>query len=121
MTQIQNFPSQNTGRGFFGTIASHANPDEAWPVAMAAIGTATGCPAEAVRNYLDGTHGRHFADEVASGLLAKRPLQSAIEDVVEAWMAQPVGRMGKGLFGIPSELPCLTGYVAYYGTETKAV
>ena len=66
MTRTQHFPSQNTGRGFFGTIASHADPDEAWPVAMAAIGTATGGPAEAVRNFLD--------------------------DAVEVWMAQPVGR-----------------------------
>ncbi len=111
MTQAQNFPSQNTGRGFFGTIASHVDPDEAWPVAMAAIGTATGCPAEAVRNFLDSNHGRHFAEEAANGLLAKRPLQPAIDDAVDVWMAQPVGRLAHRLYGIPSELPCLTGYV----------
>ena len=91
MTRTQHFPSQNTGRGFFGTIASHADPDEAWPVAMAAIGTATGGPAEAVRNFLD--------------------------DAVEVWMAQPVGRPAHRLYGIPSELPCLTGYVNYCKAE----
>ena len=60
MAQPQNSPSQNTAWGFYGTISSHADPDEAWPLAMTAIGTATGCPGEAVRDFLDSRHGRHF-------------------------------------------------------------
>ena len=61
-------PTRNTEWGFCGTLRHHADADEAWPLAMAAIAETTGCDAEAVRDFLDSRDGRHFADDVANGL-----------------------------------------------------
>jgi hypothetical protein len=35
---------------------------------MQAIMAATGCSADAVRDFLDSRHGRHFADDVGNGV-----------------------------------------------------
>jgi hypothetical protein len=35
-----------------------------------AVAAATGCADFAVRDFLDSRHGRHFAEDVANGLLA---------------------------------------------------
>jgi hypothetical protein len=67
-------PTNNQAWGFWGTIDydgdHHAEQSEAWALAMTAMSTATGCEAEAVRDFLDSRHGRHFADDVANGLFA---------------------------------------------------
>ena len=121
MAQPQNSPSQNTAWGFYGTISSHADPDEAWPLAMTAIGTATGCPGEAVRDFPDSRHGRHFADEVANDLLVKPALKPAIDAAVERWMGWRISRQTHRQHGIPSGLPYLTGYVTYFEIEAETV
>ncbi len=76
-------PTTNSDWGFFGTIRHHADPTEAWAIAMPAIAAATGCPDAAVRDFLDSRHGRHFADDVANGLAAGLDLQAAINAAVE--------------------------------------
>ena len=63
--------TNNTAWGFWGTISRDAKADEAWPLAVTAIARVTGCPDHAVRDFLDSRHGRHFGDDVVSGL-AKR-------------------------------------------------
>jgi hypothetical protein len=60
--------TNNEAWGFWGTIAHHADPAQAWPIAMQAVADATGCSEAGVRDFLDSRHGRHFADDVANGL-----------------------------------------------------
>jgi hypothetical protein len=52
--------TNNTAWGFWGTIAQDADARAAWALAMPAI-----MSEEAVRDFLDSRHGRHFADDVA--------------------------------------------------------
>ena len=78
--------------GFFGTVRHHADQAEAWEMAMAAIQPATGCPESAVRDFLDSTHGRHFADDVANGLVAGLTLAAATEAAVNrGWVGRSAG------------------------------
>lgn len=113
-------PTRNTDWGFFGTIAHHGDPLEAWPLAMARIGQATGCPDDAVRDFLDSRYGRHFADDVANGLARKFTIESAIDAAVERWMGWTITRRTSRETGIPSGLPYLTGFVTHCEIEAEA-
>ncbi|MBK8174794.1 MAG: hypothetical protein IPK66_05845 [Rhodospirillales bacterium] len=104
-------PTNYQARGFWGTIGSHADQSEAWTLAMAAIAKATGCAPEAVRDFLDSRHGRHFADDVANGLFAGLGLSAAIDATVERWMGWSIGKQTEREHGIPRDLPYLTGWV----------
>jgi hypothetical protein len=104
-------PTQNTEWGFYGTIRHHAEPSEAWPLAMQAISVATGCPDFAVRDFLDSRHGRHLADDVANAMLAGLDLPAAIGSAVERWMGWTITRRTERETGIPRGLPYLTGFV----------
>lgn len=103
--------SNNEAWGFFGTIRHHADPAEAWPIAMVAIAEATGCADYAVRDFLDSRHGRHFADDVANGLVDGLPLRGAIDIAVERWMTWTIDRHVSRETGIPRGLPYLLGFV----------
>ncbi|MBF0093057.1 MAG: hypothetical protein HQL34_00775 [Alphaproteobacteria bacterium] len=106
-------PTTNTAWGFWGAIAHRADPALAWPLAMTAVAKATGCPATAVRDFLDSRHGRHFADDVVGGLsdgLAPKP---AIDAAIKRWMGWTIGRRTEQETGIPRGLPYLTGFVAH--------
>ena len=84
-------PTNNEAWGFWGTIGSHADQSEAWTLATAAIVKATGCAPEAIREFLDSRHGRHFADDVANGLFASLGLPAAIDAAVLAdWSRLPI-------------------------------
>lgn len=63
-------PTSNAAWGFHGTIAQYADAVPAWPSAMTAIAAATGCSLNEVRDFLDSRYGRHFADDVANGIVA---------------------------------------------------
>jgi hypothetical protein len=104
-------PTNNEAWGFWGTIRHHAEPAEAWPIAMQAIGTATGCADFAVRDFLDSRDGRHFADDVTDGLVRGLSLSAAIEATVERWMGWRIGRRLSRQTGIPQALPYLLGLV----------
>jgi len=104
-------PTNNQAWGFWGTIGSHADQSEAWTLATAAIVKATGCAPEAVRDFLDSRHGRHFADEVANGLFAGLSLHAASVAAVERWMSWTIGKRTEREHGIPRDLPYLTGWV----------
>lgn len=107
-------PTANTDWGFFGTMADHGDPTEAWKMAMPTIQTATGCPDTAVRDFLDSTFGRHFADDVANGLFVGKPLTVAIDVAVARWMAWTISRRTAREIGIPHGLPYLTGFVTHF-------
>jgi hypothetical protein len=111
MTRIATLPSNNESWGFFGTIRHDADPAEAWPVAMRAIGAATGCSEIGVRDFLDSRHGRHFADDVASGLFKGLSLPQAIDAAVDRWMNWTIDRRTSRKTGIPRGLPYLIGFV----------
>jgi hypothetical protein len=104
-------PTNNEAWGFWGTMRHHAEPAEAWPIAMQAIGTATGCADFAVRDFLDSRHGRHFADDVASGLFNGLDLPLAIDAAVDRWMNWTIDRRTSRETGIPCGLPYLVGFV----------
>jgi len=112
-------PTRNTEWGFFGTIRHHADTDEAWPLAMVAIARATSCDEEAVRDFLDSRHGRHFADDVGNGLHRGQDLAAAIDAAVERWMGWTIGRRTECQTGIPRGLPYLTGFVTQAGIEAE--
>jgi len=120
MTTETILTTRNTDWGFFGTISHHADPTEAWPLAMTRIGRATGCPQDAVRDFLDSRHGRHFADDVANGLASRLTLETAIDAAVERWMGWTINRRTSRETGIPSGLPYLTGFVTHFEIEAEA-
>ena len=113
-------PSQNESWGFFGTLRHHAEPDEGWALAMKAIAKATGCPDEAVRDFLDSRYGRHFADEVANGLGTGGDLAAAINEAVERWLDWRIDARVERELGIPRELPYLTGLVCMHQALLEA-
>jgi hypothetical protein len=104
-------PTANPDWGFFGTIRHHADPDEAWPLAMEAIGAATACPLDAVRDFLDSRNGRHFADTVADGPTDGATLNTAIDRAVARWMSWTIDRRTARAADIPAGLPYLAGFV----------
>jgi hypothetical protein len=111
MTKSSTLASNNEAWGFFGTIRHHADSAEAWPIAMQAIGEATGCSDLGVRDFLDSRHGRHFADDVANGLFAGLALPRAIDAAVDRWMNWTIDRRTARETGIPRGLPYLIGFV----------
>jgi hypothetical protein len=111
MTGSTTPPSNNEAWGFYSTIRHHADPAAAWPLAMRAIGEATGCLEVGVRDFLDSKHGRHFADDVADGLCQGRTLLQAIAAAVDRWMTWTIDRRTARETGIPRGLPYLVGFV----------
>lgn len=109
MTKV--LPSNNEAWGFFGTIRHHADPAEAWPLAMRVIAEATGCSEIGVRDFLDSRHGRHFADDVANGLFEARGIADAIDAAIDRWMNWTIDRRTSRETGIPRGLPYLVGFV----------
>ena len=103
--------TKNEGWGFFGTIADHVDPAEAWALAFSAVATAAQAEAEAVREFLDSRHGRHFADDVANELAAGAALDKAVAAAVATWRRWKISRAHSRETGIPSGLPYLTGLV----------
>ena len=112
-------PTQNIDWGFFGSIAYHADPIKAWPLAMTAIATITGCSETAVRDFLDSRHGRHFADDVANGLVTGLAIAPAIGSAIQRWMGWTINRRTERETGIPRGLPYLTGFVAHCEIEAE--
>ncbi|MBI4968194.1 MAG: hypothetical protein HZC25_08770 [Rhodospirillales bacterium] len=113
-------PTTNTAWGFWGTIAHRADPVQAWPQAMTAVAKATGCPDTAVRDFLDSRYGRHFADDVANGLVDGLDLKPAIEAAIERWMGWTISRRTSRETGIPRGLPHLTGFVTHFEILAEA-
>jgi hypothetical protein len=104
--------SRNEGYGFFGTVGRHADPNEAWTLAMDAISKVTGNSAAAVRDFLDSRYGRHFGDEVASALAGGQDLRTAIDTAVSRWMEHLISKRIEDELGIPRGLPYLTASCA---------
>src|SRR4051812_48022874 len=104
-------PSRNEAWGFFGTIRHHAEPSEAWALAMEAIANTTGRSGDAIREFLDSRYGRHFADQVASAIVGRLKLPNGVESAVQRWMGWKINARIEDELGIPQGLPYLTGLV----------
>jgi hypothetical protein len=103
--------TNNETWGFYGIIRHHADPAQAWPLAMRAIGEATGCTDEAVRDFRDSRHGRHFADDVTNGVFDGLEMEAAIDAAIDRWMGWTTDGYMESELGIPRGLPYLTGLV----------
>jgi hypothetical protein len=104
-------PTRNEAWGFFGTMQlGGADPMQSWNAASAIIAAETDASAEAVRDFLDSRHGRHFADDVLSALtdLSHHRLEEAIEAAIARWQAWRIGRRTSRDEGIPSEAEAAT-------------
>ena len=105
-------PTRNEAWGFVGTMQmAGADGMEAWNTTSAMIAAETGESPEAVRDFLDSRHGRHFADEVLAG---GGILEEAIEAAVTRWQGWRIGRRTSRHQGIPAGLPYLTGFVSHF-------
>ena len=98
--------SKNEARGFYGTIEQHAEPNQAWALAVAGITKSTGRCDHAVRDFLDSRYGLHFADEVAMGLCGGRDLPRAIDEAIERWMDRRIDAAIERELGIPASCAC---------------
>jgi hypothetical protein len=112
--------SKNEAWGFYGAIEQHAEPNQAWALAVAGITTSKGRCDQAVRDFLDSRYGRHFADEVAIGVCGGRDLPSAIDEAIERWMDRRIDATIESGLGIPEGLPYLTGFVCMHESLLEA-
>ncbi|MDG4603732.1 MAG: hypothetical protein P9C55_13325 [Defluviicoccus sp.] len=113
-------PTTNQAWGFWGSMGhAEADQSQAWALATTAIAKATGGTPEAVRDFLDSRQGRHFADDVASGLFAGRTLAEAVDGAVATWMAWRTDKQIEREYGIPRGLPYLTGWVIHRQLEAE--
>src|SRR5947207_12014482 len=97
----ENLSSNNQLWGFYGSIRHHADPATAWPFGMRAISDRTGCSATAARDFLDSRHGRHFADDVANGIVKGLDVSHAIEAAIDRWEGGSIDRRLSEATGIP--------------------
>ncbi|UYP67457.1 hypothetical protein OIU14_13370 [Thalassobacter stenotrophicus] len=122
MTELV-LPSQNEAYGFYGQMTACAlrdrPTDRIWTVACAFIGLATGAGTEdemrGIRDFLDSSMGRHFADDVIDALQGRATNnETAIIKAIEKWQAWAIRDETQRKEGIPAGLPYLTGWVQHF-------
>ncbi|QUP54614.1 hypothetical protein GO998_13160 [Ralstonia syzygii] len=109
--------THNESFGFYGTM--RGNAAKAWPLAMTAISNVTGSSPEVARHFLDSAFGRHLADEVRHALHAGQTLAAAIDATTTLWMKRRVGTWTSRTYGIPCDLPHLTGFTTLCEIEDE--
>lgn len=102
--------TRNEGHGFYGTMHLDGCADEAWEIAMQAIGDETGAEPDEVRDFLDSRWGRHFADTVHC-FLDKHSLRQAIIETIKEWNGWKLSLRTRRELDIPTPMPYLTGMV----------
>jgi hypothetical protein len=116
-------PSRNEAWGFFGTMQfAGVDPTASWNAASAMIAAETDAAPEAVRDFLDSRHGRHFADDVVSELAkaAPRRIEEAIAAAIARWQGWRISRWTARDEGIPAGLAYLTGWVTRFGVLAES-
>ena len=122
MTELV-LPSQNEAYGFYGQMTACAlrdrPTDRIWTVACAFIGLATGAGTEdemrGIRDFLDSSMGRHFADDVIDALQGRAMNnETAIIKTIEKWQGWSISDETQRKEGIPAGLPYLTGWVQHF-------
>ena len=89
-------------------------------MAIAAIATTTGCTPDEVCAFLDSRYGRHFADDIANGIVMGKALPEAIAEATRTWMDWTIGRRTAREIGIPQGLLYLTGFVVHATIAAEA-
>ncbi|MEI8397187.1 MAG: hypothetical protein WCF85_20880 [Rhodospirillaceae bacterium] len=64
--------------GFWGAVAHHANPGDAYDLARSAIAAATARPDEEITHFLDSRRGYDFGTEIVGRIMRKTALERAI-------------------------------------------
>jgi hypothetical protein len=106
-----------TAWGFYGAFSHHAtDPSVAWPLAMEAIAKVTGCSAKCVKNFLDSSKGRLFAEGVIEHMSANA-LETAVDFAVARWMHFKISPMDESDYGIQVGLPYLKGFACHCKLE----
>ena len=119
--QDESLPAtENPAWGFYGTIRHHADAEQAWPIAMAAVIASTRCSPTAARAFLDSRMGRHFADDVANGLVRGLTLEHAIAGSASRWMGWSIGRRTSREHGMPRGLPYLVAFTLAAEIDAEA-
>lgn len=106
--------TRNEAWGFYGTIAHHANADAAWAEAFRQIAMETGASDIAIRDFLDGVPGRHFADDVANGLFLGVSLADSVAASIARWQVWKISRATSREHGIPVGMRYLLGWVSHF-------
>ncbi|MFA7585610.1 MAG: hypothetical protein WCY11_05345 [Novosphingobium sp.] len=112
-------PTRNEAWGFYGATAGFTDADAAWAFAFPAVAEVTAASAEAVREFLDSRHGRHFADDVHNAIHDGLDLDAAIHAAIARWMGWTIDRNTARETGIPKGLPYLTGFVTHFAIEAE--
>jgi hypothetical protein len=114
-------PTQNEAWGFTGTCRHHGASPAAtrrlWDLASIALVNETGCNAWDARAFLDSKHGRHFADDVMSGIANDQPEPRAVQSAADKWMGWRITPRLSRETGIPHGLAYLTGFVVQAGID----
>lgn len=103
--------TRNAAFGFFGTMNELAVA--AWPLAMTAISEVTDESLDAVRAFLDSSHGRHFADDVHNAMHDGLALAAAIDAATRRWMHFRLSVWTRRQYGLPAGLAYLTTFVIH--------
>ena len=115
--------SQNEAYGFYGQMTACALRNrpthQIWTVACAFIGLATNAGTEdemrGIRDFLDSSMGRHFADDVIDALQGRAMNnETAIIKAIEKWQGWSISNETQRKEGIPAGLPYLTGWVQHF-------
>jgi len=100
--------SKNEARGFYGTIEQHAEPNQAWALAVAGSRRArVAAIRPSATSSIAGTAG-------TSPIRSRRDPPRAIDEAIERWMGRRIDAAIESELGIPEGLPYLTGFVCMH-------
>ena len=123
MTTHPILPSRNEDFGFFRALTVCTLRDrrstEVWTLASRMIAEAIRADSDdemiGIRDFLDSSMGRHFADDVVGNMTGCNiGLEPAIASAIRRWQDWRISRQTEREDGIPAGLPYLTGWIQHF-------
>ena len=123
MTTHPILPSRNEDFGFFRALTVCTLRDrrstEVWTLASRMIAEAIRADSDdemiGIRDFLDSSMGRHFADDVVGNMTGCNiGLEPAIGSAIRRWQDWRISRKTEREDGIPAGLPYLTGWIQHF-------
>jgi hypothetical protein len=123
MTTHPILPSRNEDFGFFRALTVCPLRDrrstEVWTLASRMIAGSIHADSQdemiGIRDFLDSSMGRHFADDVVGNMTGcKIGLEPAIGSAIHRWQDWRISRKTEREDGIPAGLPYLTGWIQHF-------
>ena len=111
--------TQNESWGFYGTMSSTGKSEESWNLAFNLLLKATKVNANCVRLFLDGTQGRHFADEVKEHLSKGVDLKTSIQTVIAKWKIWKVPKGIQKRYNIKSTYNYIETFALAYAIQNE--